>query len=107
MTNNKTKLVVLNENTLGYILPELPNYVQHLHASVLRGATGNTNSLVGSLDKVRLASEKDFNEYNVHFGSFGNKAEYEFADSISPYPTWEFSIGIVLDKKLEANKQYR
>jgi hypothetical protein len=104
---DKIKLVVLNENTLGYIIPELPNYVQHLHASVLRGATGSSPSLVGSTDKIRIASEKDFHEYGVYFGGYGNKEEYEFADSTAPYPTWEEAMAKVIDKRVEANKQYR
>jgi len=108
MVADKIKLVVLNENTLGYSFAECPQYVLHLHSSTLRGATNHSGlSLVGSTDKVRLASEKDFAEYNVHFGSFGNKYIYEFAESNPPYPTFEEAIGKVLDKKAEVNKQYR
>jgi len=71
---NKIKLVVFNENTLGYILPELPNYVQPLHASVLKGGV-NTIRLIGPSDKIRLASELDFEEYRVVFNGYKNNPE--------------------------------
>ncbi len=107
MADAKIKLVVLNENTLGYIQPELPNYVQHLHASVLRGAYQSSPSLIGSTDKVRLASENDFSEYRVHFGSFGNKDEYEFAESVGKMLTFDEAINIVLEKRAVENAKYR
>ncbi len=106
MTNGKIKLVVLNENTLGYIQPELPNYVQHLHASVLRGAYQSSPSLVGSTDKVRLASENDFSEYNVHFGSFGNKDKYEFTESVGKMLTFDEAIKKVLEKRAIEDAKY-
>lgn len=78
----RTKLVVFNEHTLGYILPELPNYVQVLKESILRGATFRMfpdNSLIHSTDKVRLASEKDFDSFNVSMRGYKNLPEvYEF-----------------------------
>ena len=79
----KIKLVVFNENTLGYILPELPelpDYVQVLHASVLKGALFEVNpssKLIGKNDVVRLATHADFDDFRVFFGSFGN-GEYEY-----------------------------
>lgn len=81
MSNLRTKLVVFNNHTLGYIIPELPNYMQPLHASILKGApfeTHPSSKYIGKSDNVRLASEKDFNDFNCHFGSFGNEKEYEF-----------------------------
>jgi hypothetical protein len=81
MENTKIKLVVLEENTLGYIDPILPDYVGILHTSVLRGST--YNSLSGSIylgsKKVRLASEKDFDDYRVSFEGYKKHSdEYEY-----------------------------
>jgi len=80
----KIKLVVLNEHTLGYIQPEMPKYVYYLRDSILKGAPNNynrqTNTLLSPKDKVRLASEKDFEDFRCVFGSFGNKEEYEYAE---------------------------
>lgn len=80
----RTKLVVLNEHTLGYITPGLPDVVHHLHASVLRGATNtgigaSTTIVLG--DSVRLAGPKDFDEYRVVFEGYGNPDEYEYDES--------------------------
>ena len=77
---DKIKLVVLNEHTLGYIFPELPGYVQILHASVLRGATSGrleSSVLTSPKDNVRLASEQDFNTFNVSFLGFGLSEIYK------------------------------
>lgn len=78
----RTKLVVVNENMLGYIIPELPNYVGILRSSILRGATYPENTgpyLLGSSDKTRLASEKDFDVYRVSMNGYRNLPEvYEF-----------------------------
>jgi len=77
----KTKLVVYNEHTLGYISPELPNYVSVLHASVLRGASSGlwpSPILISSKDTVRLAKKEDFDTYRVVFDGFANDREYEF-----------------------------
>lgn len=78
----KIKLVVLNEHTLGYILPELPNSVQILRQSTLRGAPfrlHETSEQIGSSDKVRLASEADFKVYRVCFDGYKRDCDvYEF-----------------------------
>jgi guanyl-specific ribonuclease Sa len=77
----KTKIVVLNEHTLGYITSDLPNYVQILHSSILKGSPYGLNPdsiLIGSGDKLRLASSIDFNEYRVSERGFINPREYEY-----------------------------
>ena len=75
--DSRTTLVVFNEHTLGFITPNLPNNCQILHASILRGATKTDGSvLISWNDKIRLATEKDFDAFRVHFGGFENENEY-------------------------------
>lgn len=74
----RTKLVVFNEHTLGYILPQLPERVQILHTSILRGSYYTDRSVIYLSDgTVRLASEKDFDDYRCSFVGY-KKEEYEF-----------------------------
>lgn len=82
---DKTKLVVFNEHTLGFIDPEYPTYVHPLQASVIKGSPVSGDPLsameriaISPDDKVRLASAADFNEYRVSFTGFDNKDEYEY-----------------------------
>lgn len=84
MVNTKRKLVVVNEHTLGYIIPELPNYYSILRASILKGAPfdmAENSKLIGSKDVIRLASEKDFDEFRCVFKGYDNDRfhEYEYA----------------------------
>jgi len=77
---SKIKLVVFNEHTLGYILPKTPNTLCVLHASILRGAINSGSSHINSNDKVRLANEKDFEDYRIMFNGYKNNLqEYEYA----------------------------
>lgn len=65
---SKIKLVVLNEHTLGYIDPRMPDYVYVLHTSILRGSNlgmNQSNYLLSKRDNVRLASVEDFDVYRV------------------------------------------
>ena len=81
--NDIIKLVVFNEHTLGYIIPQLPKYVQIFRGSILRGATKTCKDgsvMIKSGDKVRLASKKDFDDFNVHFAD-----AYEKGDGIYNY----------------------
>lgn len=85
-TQDRIKLVVVNEHTLGYIFPPSAykehsglTFVNILHASVLKGAVQTSNPiLIGSTHTVRLASEKDFDDFRVVFRGYENKNEYEF-----------------------------
>jgi len=78
----RIKLVVLNENTLGYILPELPKQVYTLRADLSKGAlwgSEGSSNFIGNKDVVRLASMKDFADYKVVFEGYNNDKEYIFA----------------------------
>ena len=77
----RIKLVVFNEHTLGYILPEQPERVCILHTSILKGSyLSNSSTIYVSDGTVRLASEKDFNDFRVMMNGFNNLPEiYEFA----------------------------
>ena len=78
----RTKLVVVDEHTLGYIDPEQPDYAGVLHASILKGATfcvpASIEPILIKHKKVRLASENDFNDFRVSFKGFDNEQLYEF-----------------------------
>jgi hypothetical protein len=80
----KIKLVVLEEHTLGYITELLPNYVSVLSGSVLRGSPYsimNNCALIGN-KKVRLATEKDFDDFRVNFEQYKNKSKYDDTEYI-------------------------
>lgn len=78
-----TKLVVVNENTLGYIEPEFPKILNILRAMVTKGATFRIFDEpipIMESDVIRLASEKDFEEYRVSFDGYKNcnLIDYEY-----------------------------
>lgn len=87
--STKIKLVVYKEHTLGYILPELPNSVQILHSSPLKGANGTTNLQdnyhINNLNEIRLASEKDFDDFNVDFKGYDDKEVYEYSEGVNTH----------------------
>jgi len=71
------QLVVVDENTLGYIDPISPTYVSVLHCSGLRSGSsgGHHNSPFALLPyfKVRPATLQDFIDFNVSpVGYFNN-----------------------------------
>ncbi len=80
--NNRVKLVVVNEHTLGYINPIVPRTYSILHASILKGAAINDRlpsaKNINKSDNIRLASEKDFDDFKVSFKGFDDLLEYEY-----------------------------
>lgn len=78
MTTERTRLVVTDEHTLGYITPN-SNIVGILHASVLKGAATSNPTPTYMFKKIRLATAKDFDDFRVSFVGFNNEKEYEFA----------------------------
>ena len=83
----KIKLVVFKNHTLGYIQPELPNTVQVLHASILKGAPCNdlypSGKQINSMDEVRLATEQDFHSFRVSFEGYNKLTEiYEYETTL-------------------------
>jgi hypothetical protein len=79
----KTKLVVINENMLGYIHPEFPTKAGILKSSAIRGATHSWQDgpfELSPTDTVRVASGLDFKAFWVSFDGF-NSTEYEFAEA--------------------------
>ena len=76
---DRCKLVVVNEWILGYITPNNHKDVQILHASELRGCPNSWiqgNVPIKPSDSIRLATEKDFNDYRVSFVGFNNPKEF-------------------------------
>ncbi len=81
---DKIKLVVVDENILGYVRPcqdenSWSYYAGILHASILRGACrhdGTTVLLKGR--EVRLATAQDFDNFRVSFIGFNNPNLYEY-----------------------------
>jgi hypothetical protein len=78
LTEEKIKLVVINEHTLGYMIPghEMAGI---LRTSVLRGSFLNPNHNVMTKGaKVRLASAQDFDDFGVVFKGYQNPEKYEY-----------------------------
>jgi hypothetical protein len=83
MNTPKIKLVVVSDHTLGYIHPETPNQINVLWGFILKGGKswGSVIPLpiFNKNETIRLASEKDFNDFNVCFKGYkNNPEEYEF-----------------------------
>jgi len=85
LETEKTLLVVVEEHTLGFILPGRFN-VCILHTSVLKGSYFNAFS--SHIDyryyTVRLATEQDFEEYRCVFNGYKNDDQYEYNKSDQP-----------------------
>ena len=82
MKKERIKLVVIDEHTLGYLyadrVQEYPEaYI--LHTSILRGSYLNQyNPVLLAGRTVRLASEKDFNDYRVSFEGYAEDNIFEY-----------------------------
>lgn len=78
---DKIKLVVYNEYTLGYIMPDQPDKVCTLVDRVTLGApfrVMNEPYFIGARDTVRLAGKNDFETFRVSFEGYDNPQMYEF-----------------------------
>lgn len=83
MTQQRIKLVVAGEHSLGYIMPELPNYIFVLNSSILKGAPPcyphGPHSYMLPMEH-RLATAQDFDTFGVSpKGFIDNPNEYEHA----------------------------
>jgi hypothetical protein len=107
-TEEKTKLVVVDENILGYINPWDKNSVQVLKANIKKGATYTTNTVyslpLSSKSKIRLASKEDFDEFNVSFEGYKTDNNYEYqilkkGGSVGDNSTEEKTVRVVKQKE--------
>jgi len=82
MATDRIKLVVAKGHTLGYILPELPQFLCVLHTSILKGSSYSYWAGSVMLPKDwRLASPEDFNGFNHSFEGYEDDSVYEFDNS--------------------------
>ena len=82
------RLVVLNERMLGYIYPDKISFVVALAVE-----PGDCVSLLDAInmrryvsfdDKVRLATDRDFDDFNVCFEGFRNDPMYMYNKGTEP-----------------------
>ncbi|MEM6863573.1 MAG: hypothetical protein AAF575_00260 [Bacteroidota bacterium] len=79
MEHRRIKLVVVDENTLGYIFSEQPNSIHVLRPSRLRGSHyPDFTSIAHHGKNIRLASERDFKDFGVVFDGYRDDSEYEY-----------------------------
>lgn len=71
-------LVVADENILGYIYQNHPENLNILHGSILRGATVYNGFTYTRGRSIRLASEKDFDDFRVCFDGYKNNPDYQY-----------------------------
>ena len=74
-------LVVFKEHTLGYINLERPGTLAVLRACVWKGADWSSSPTVPlppAEYKVRIATPKDFDDYNVAFVGYNNDPVYKY-----------------------------
>lgn len=77
--DKRVRLVVVNENTLGYVIPDTLN-VGILHTSILRGSHFDKWGIIGAYSFARLATKKDFEDYRVSFEGFEDKTKFVYAE---------------------------
>ncbi len=81
----RIKLIVIDNHTLAYLAPN-NNYAYPLASSVIKGSARSCplsamdSIYLTELNKTRLASAKDFDEFRVSFKGYDNKKEYEYAE---------------------------
>lgn len=79
MDNTKIKIVIVDEHTIGFIYPEIPNFVAPLHTSILRGSPYSDSSRIYvPTSKIRLANVKDFDDYRVCVDGYLKDNNYSF-----------------------------
>ena len=73
------QFIVIDENTLCYTIPELPNTAGILRASVLRGSHYNelTGDIIIPSRNVRQATRQDFKDYMVSYAQYENNPLYQ------------------------------
>jgi hypothetical protein len=78
LNQSKINLIVVNEHTLGYTIPGTDKF-GILHTSILKGSRLSqyeSYCLFGF--NIRLASEKDFEEYRVCLRGYKNDNKYNY-----------------------------
>ena len=75
--DNRTKLVVVNEEILGCIYPETSNSVTVI-CSKNEIVKDSESFTIRDRHEIRLASAKDFKNFHWHFGGFDNESEFIF-----------------------------
>ena len=77
---SKTKLVVFDNHTLGYITPEQPEIIQILHTSILKGSRFTDRSTIYvNMGIYRLATEQDFEDFRCVFSDgYKNSGDYVY-----------------------------
>lgn len=100
---DKFMLVVLNEHTLGYIRQSslhVPGFytVNILSASIIKGAIKHEGDVpfTEGIDSIRLATEKDFDNFRHSFKGYKNDPQYIYQ------PT--YTISDYLDDILECGE---
>lgn len=70
------KLIVYDENTLAVLNP-VSGMAQVLSSSVIGGATLSFGAVFMPIEsRTRIASEKDFETFRVHFKGYANRNEF-------------------------------